>query len=238
MSCKINSVQLVRWKYFLANYSGSSQGTTYKWPATVQRRKWKKVRILTVSDVVSEELTGSPEKRISLQPDLILSCGDLPPEYLTALRQRFDVPLLYILGNHDLRFKQSPPSGCHCIDKKIVTFENLRIIGLSGSRWYNGGENQFTEFEMAAFVRKMRFSIWRKGSPDIIITHAPPRYIHDAEDPCHKGFKNFNKLIERYSPNYFFHGHIHRHFENDSDRISQVNTTKVINSYGFYVLEI
>jgi len=196
------------------------------------------VRILTVSDVVTEELIRSSGKESAPQPDLILSCGDLPPEYLTALRHRFDVPLLYILGNHDLRFKQSPPSGCHCIDRKMVNYENHRIIGLSGSRWYNGGVNQYTEYEMASFIRKMRFSLWRKGKPDIVITHAPPRYVHDAEDPCHKGFKGFNKLIERYSPAYFVHGHIHRHFENDSDRISQVNTTKVINSYGFYFFEI
>ena len=32
---------------------------------------------------------------------------------------------------------------------------------------------------------------------DIIITHAPPRHIHDAEDQCHRGFESFQHLIDR-----------------------------------------
>ncbi len=170
--------------------------------------------------------------------DLIISCGDLPPEYLGSLRHRFDVPLLYVLGNHDLRYATAAPLGCDNIDRRIVNYNGYTFVGFSGSRWYNGGMNQYSEKEMTRFLGRMRFSLWRSGAPHVVVTHAPPRHIHDAEDPCHKGFKCFVKFIEKYSPAYFIHGHIHQHFQDEQDRITIVNTTRVINSYGFHVFEI
>ena len=37
----------------------------------------------------------------SLNPDLVIGCGDLPFDYLEYLVSRLDVPLLYVPGNHD-----------------------------------------------------------------------------------------------------------------------------------------
>jgi len=197
------------------------------------------MKILIVADTVTNELIEPVGGGTYLQDiDLILSCGDLPPEYLSSLTSRYNVPLLYILGNHDLRYKTSPPGGCRNIDRTIVTCKDLKIIGFSGSRWYNGGVNQYTEKQMKHFIAKLRFSLWRSGSPDLIITHAPPRHINDAEDRCHRGFNVFNSFINKYKPPYLLHGHIHKLFKNDSERISTVNTTQVINCYGFHVLEI
>jgi len=197
------------------------------------------MKVLTVSDTVSDELLDSPHRtKLQSDVDLIISCGDLPPEFLSSLRHRFDVPLMYVLGNHDLRYGSSPPGGCHCIDRRIVSFNNFTLVGFSGSRWYNGGMNQYTEKEMERSIGRMRFSLWRNGTPDIVVTHAPPRHVGDAEDPCHKGFKGFNRFIEKYSPSYFIHGHIHKNFEDDLERITIINETQVINSYGFYVFEI
>jgi Icc-related predicted phosphoesterase len=197
------------------------------------------VKILTVSDRVHPELLKE-----DLMPrnckgiDLIFSCGDLPPEFLTALRFLFDVPLYYVLGNHDLRYSKSSPQGCKCVDGEIVSYKGVSIVGFSGSRWYNGGLNQYTEKEMSRSISRIRFPLWRNGTPDIVITHAPPRHIGDAEDPCHKGFRSYTKFIEKYRPSYFIHGHIHRQFEDDLERITVVNKTQVINSYGFHILEI
>ena len=196
------------------------------------------LKILSVSDKVSAELLEvGEEPRACRSIDLILSCGDLPPEFLSSLRHRFDAPLMYVQGNHDLRYGNAPPVGCTCIDRRIVTFDNRKIIGFSGSRWYNGGGNQYTEKQMQSFIGRMRFSLWR-GKPDIVVTHAPPRHIHDAEDPCHKGFKCFAGFIDKYKPAYFIHGHIHKLFSDDGQRITRVNTTQVVNSYGYYIFEI
>jgi Icc-related predicted phosphoesterase len=91
---------------------------------------------------------------------------------------------------------------------------------------------------MAAIIRRLRFSLWRKGSPDIIITHAPPRGVHDEEDLCHRGFKAYLGLIKRYQPRYLLHGHIHRDFADSSERVTKLGNTSVINTFGYHVLEI
>lgn len=197
------------------------------------------MKILSVADTVVKELLdpvrGGP---VIENVDLVISCGDLPPEYLASLRHRYDAPLLYVLGNHDLRYDESPPTGCEHIDRKIVTIGTKRLVGFSGSRWYNGNINQYTEQQMTRFVRNMRFALWRCKGVDLVVTHASPRYIHDAEDRCHRGFRIFSQFIHKYQPRYFIHGHIHTLFENDSERITMVRSTSVINSYGYYVFEI
>ena len=48
--------------------------------------------------------------------DLILSCGDLKPEYLTFLVTMGRAPLLYVHGNHDEAYLSTPPEGCECLD--------------------------------------------------------------------------------------------------------------------------
>ena len=87
-------------------------------------------------------------------------------------------------------------------------------------------------------VRNLKMGLWWKGGIDIVVSHAPPRHVHDAEDRCHKGFKSFHWLINRYAPKYFIHGHIHAHFDNFSDRVTNIDNTKVVNSYGYTILEI
>jgi Icc-related predicted phosphoesterase len=71
-----------------------------------------------------------------------------------------------------------------------------------------------------------------------VVTHSPPRYIHDAEDLCHRGFKSFRWLIDKYHPNYFIHGHIHKRFSDPGERVTVVDATKVVNTYGYNILEI
>lgn len=197
------------------------------------------MKILCVADTVTQALlkldNGGPAiKGI----DLVIACGDLPPEYLTSLRNRYNVPLYYVLGNHDIRYQSAPPIGCTHIDRRIITFEGLTFSGFSGSRWYNGGMNQYSEKEMSRTIQMMRFKLWRSRGVDLIITHAPPRSIHDAEDLCHRGFRIFRWFIDKYKPRYFLHGHIHTHFEDDASRITSIHSTSVINCYGYYVLEI
>lgn len=169
--------------------------------------------------------------------DLILSCGDLPPEYLTFLYTTFDVPVLYIKGNHDIRYSQNPPAGCTHINARVITTKGVKILGLDGSRWYNGGPNQYTEAQMKWTVWKLRPAIWWHKKIDMVVAHAPPRHIHDAEDPCHKGFKSFSWIIDRYHPGYFLHGHLHAHFSDPTERITRVGQTRVINTCGYYLFE-
>jgi Icc-related predicted phosphoesterase len=196
------------------------------------------MKILTVSDYVESVLYDRFDAGRFPGVDLILSCGDLPPEYISFLVNVFNVPLYYVLGNHDIRYNLKPPGGCIDLNAKLIQFQGINILGLEGSIWYNGGPHQYTEGQMRKTIRSLRAGIRRQGGVDIIISHAPPRHIHDAEDQCHKGFKSFKWLIDHYSPGYFIHGHIHFNFTDPSERITIVNKTKVINSYGYYLFEI
>ena len=196
------------------------------------------MKILTVSDCVEPALYD--DFRLERFPgvNLILSCGDLPPEYLSFLVTKFNVPLYFVRGNHDIRHDGYRPDGCIDLDNEIAVHQGLRILGLEGSHWYNGKPHQYTERQMRGKIRKIRPKIWRKKGLDIIITHAPPRHIHDGEDQCHRGFECFRDLIKKYAPRYFIHGHIHFNTTDQAQRMTVVNQTKVINSYGYYLFEI
>ncbi len=195
------------------------------------------MKILTVSDYVEPLLYHRFEPEHFNGVELILSCGDLPPEYLTFLTTAFKVPLFYVRGNHDIRYVSKAPDGCTALNARIERFKRLNFLGLDGSRWYNGGPYQYTEDQMRRRIRHLRRKIRRAGGIDIVISHAPPRRLHDAEDPCHKGFKSYNRLIEKYSPSYFIHGHIHSFFADPAQRLVVVNKTKVVNTYGHYLFE-
>jgi Icc-related predicted phosphoesterase len=196
------------------------------------------MKILAVSDIVAPELTG----RFDIEPfdgiDLIVSCGDLPPEYLASIRDRLDAPLFYVRGNHDIRYRNTPPMGCLDIHRRRITFKGLRFMGLEGSRWYNGGPIQYRERQMRRMVWGMLPGLWFKGGVDVVVAHAPPRYVNDAEDRCHRGFKSFVALINRFSPRFFLHGHIHAHFTDPDQRVSRLGETRVVNCFAYHVLEV
>jgi Icc-related predicted phosphoesterase len=196
------------------------------------------MKLLCVSDIVVPELNDQFKPESFDRVDLVISCGDLPPEYLSYLRHVLDVPLYYVRGNHDIRYVEKPPKGCTNLHGRIVRHGGLNILGLEGSRWYNDGPIQYTEEQMRSLAWRLRTRIWWKGGLDLIVTHAPPRHIHDAEDRCHRGFKVFNRLIQWYTPGHFLHGHIHAPFSDDSQRVTQVAYTRVVNCYGYCRLEV
>jgi hypothetical protein len=196
------------------------------------------MKILSISDMVVPELSEQFDAREFDGVELVLSCGDLPPEYLASIRERLDVPLYYIRGNHDIRYQNSPPVGCLDIHQRWITFKGLRIMGLEGSRWYNGGPIQYRDYQMRRMIWRMTPGLWFKGGVDMVITHAPPRHIHDAEDRCHRGFDSFLKLINRFKPRYFIHGHIHAYITDPSQRVTLVGNTHVINTFAYHLLEV
>ena len=196
------------------------------------------MKILSVSDVVVPELSEHFDSERFKGVELVISCGDLPPEYLSTLQERLDAPLFYVKGNHDIRYETTPPRGCVNLHRRLVRFKGFRIIGLEGSRWYNGGPNQYRESQMRYMVWLLMPSIWLNNGVDLVVSHAPPRHVHDAEDPCHQGFECFVKLIKRAAPRNFIHGHIHRTFEDDSHRTTLVGQTRVTNTFGYTLFEV
>ena len=170
--------------------------------------------------------------------DLILSAGDLKPEYLSFLVTMANRPLLYIHGNHDGRYEAFPPEGCDCIDDRLVVVNGLRILGLGGCPLYSGDPHQYTERQLRLRIWRLGRKIRRAGGVDIVLTHAPVRGYGDMDDITHRGFEAFLPLLERWKPRYLVHGHIHLNYGVRFPRVLTYGDTTLINACGRYLLEI
>jgi len=170
--------------------------------------------------------------------DLILSGGDLKADYLSFLVTVARCPLMYVHGNHDSKYLFDPPEGCDDIDGKLVVYKGLRILGLGGSRQYSGGKHQYTDRQMRKRIRKLKTAIRLAGGVDIVLSHAAPYGVGDAEDVAHRGFESFLELIDTYHPKYILHGHMHMNYATGLVRKGEYHGTQTINCCERYVLEI
>ena len=205
------------------------------------------LKVLAVCDEVDARLYCNGAPRLSAAPDLILSCGDLPSYYLDFLVSKLNVPMYAVHGNHD-----APPPiegssgfnrcGASWIGGRGVRAHGLLLAGFDGSLRYNAGAYQSSQAEMHAAVRslvpwllmnRVRFGRFL----DVLITHAPPRGIHDQPDICHTGFDAFNWLIKNFSPRYHLHGHIHL-YDRRTPTSTRVGATEVLNVYPFRELAL
>lgn len=196
------------------------------------------MKILVLSDIESKYLWDHFEKKKLEGIDLILSCGDLKPQYLSFLASFTSAPVLYVRGNHDDCYEQTPPDGCICIENKIFDFNGIRIMGLGGSVRYKEGMNQYTQNQMKRRVMKMKLKLKKNKGIDILLTHSPAAGFNDGPDHVHEGFEVFNEVLDTYKPKYFIHGHVHMNYNRNIKRETSYNDdTLVINGYDRYVFE-
>ena len=189
------------------------------------------MKILLVGDVPSRSLWDFYDESKLKGIDLILSSGDLPAEYLSFLVTFASCPVLYVHGNHDNKYDTQPPEGCICIDDRIYVHKGVRIMGLGGSMDYCGGQYQYTEGQMRLRAGRMWVQLLRHRGFDILVTHAPAYGINDGKDLPHQGFQTFRKLIEKYRPRFFLHGHVHMSYGRKYKRFDEYCGTKIINAY-------
>ena len=189
------------------------------------------MKILILADVESKYLWDYFDKSKLEGVDLILSCGDLNPQYLSFLASFTQSPVLYVRGNHDDCYEQTPPEGCICIEDKIYVHQGIRILGLGGSMRYKPGECQYTERQMKARVNKLKLQLLRRRGFDILVTHAPAYQLNDGMDLPHQGFRAFLTLLDRYRPKFFLHGHVHMSYGRRHKRYDKYQDTHVINVY-------
>ena len=196
------------------------------------------MKILVLADTESLYLWDFFEKSKLEGIDLILSCGDLHPHYLSFLATFFQGPVLYVHGNHDDRYRTTPPEGCLCVEDTIYTYQGVRVLGLGGSaRYKQHGEHQYTQRQMGRRAFRRKLDLFRQGGFDILLTHAPAYGLNDGDDLAHTGFDAFNTLMDRYSPKYFIHGHIHATYGSCFKRLDHYEETTVINAYEKYIIE-
>lgn len=196
------------------------------------------MKILVLADQKSKYLYDFYEPDKLKDIDLIISCGDLSPVYLSFFVTLCNVPLLYVRGNHDERYEVTPPEGCICIEDDIYVYEGVRILGLGGSMEYiPKASNQYSEQKMRKRVRKLRYKLWKHRGFDILVTHAPAYQINDLDDLPHRGFKVFRTLLERYEPKFFFHGHVHANYSRNFKRTDTYGRTTIVNAFEYHIVE-
>ncbi|MCR5369788.1 MAG: metallophosphoesterase, partial [Clostridium sp.] len=125
------------------------------------------MRILAIADEPSPRLWGERVRQELEGIDLILSAGDLPARYLSYLTCFTSAPIVYVRGNHDDIYEENPPEGCICAEDTVVEVNGVRILGLGGSmRYRRDGSNMYSEQEMSARIRKLRFRLRMTGGFD------------------------------------------------------------------------
>jgi Icc-related predicted phosphoesterase len=200
------------------------------------------MKILTLSDNVLGQMENAANlTRVYGDAEAIISCGDMPAHYLEYIASVLSVPLFFVRGNHDTEYELGRPGG-EDLHQQLVYFKGHSFAGLEGCMRYNREPIQYSEEEMLrmvlmlapkVFLHRLRF----RRPLDVMVTHAPPRGIHDLEDRPHWGFRSFNLLITLLRPRYLIHGHV-----DVLDRRKQIKTvvknTTVININPVKVLTI
>ena len=201
------------------------------------------MKVLCISDRVEPMLHGPSLNSYAKGVEAVISCGDLPFDYLEYVVTFLGVPVYYVLGNHDPA-PDGPehPGGCTPLDGRVVDAGGVALAGLSGSRLYSGGPNQYTERQMrrralALSTRILGRGLIRGQVPRVFVTHAPPFGLGDREDHAHVGFESFLGLIDRHRPSLWLHGHVHL-YGPEVQRVASRGETKVVNVFGHKILEV
>ena len=208
------------------------------------RHERGRVKILAISDAAEPVLYGASLSSYTEGVEAVISCGDLPFEYLEYVVTFSGAPLYYVRGNHDPAEDEKSPGGCVSLDGRVLEIGGLTLAGLSGSRRYSGGSNQYAEKEMRRRCHLLSAKItlrdfWGRGKPDVFVTHSPPYSLGDRNDPAHEGFKAFLSLIDRHEPPLWLHGHVHLYGpEVGSQRVTSRGETQVVNAYGHQFVDV
>ncbi len=208
------------------------------------------MQILTVSDEIVPSVYSLNIRQRFAGVELLLSCGDLPYYYLEFAVSTLNVPCYYVFGNHDtVEISDSgeelrAPRGCISLEGRCDHYGGLLLAGLGGCVRYNRDDGpQYTEREMALRVLRLApqlfFNRRRYGRYlDVMLAHSPPQGIHDMPQGAHRGFVALRRLIERFAPRYFIHGHVHRTYNATAAAETQHGTTLVLNTAGYRTLII
>jgi Icc-related predicted phosphoesterase len=210
------------------------------------------VRVLVIADEEAPNLHVQALR--NLAPDLVLSAGDLPWDYVEYVASTVDVPTVFVPGNHDQeiprvkRTRQGTyvcdgmpcdgprPRGATNADQQVVEAAGLRIAGLGGCVRYRPGPHQYTQQQYRRMARRLVRRARRAGPVDVLLTHAPPLGLGDGEDKPHEGIEALHRTLEDLQPTWHLHGHIHPYGQQMPDR--QVGPTTIRNVIPWRVLEI
>ncbi|MDZ4769732.1 MAG: metallophosphoesterase family protein [Chloroflexota bacterium] len=200
------------------------------------------MKILCISDTVVQQLESAAHlRRRYSDVELIVSCGDLPAAYLEYITSVLSVPLYYVRGNHDAGYQERPPGGDD-LHMNLFTFHGVTFYGLEGSLKYNNSPIQYSQSDMQMMTWRSIAALMprrlggRRGI-DVLVTHAPPKGIHDRDDLPHNGFDAYLTFMRMIKPRFLIHGHTHT-WDNRDIIETQYGDTHVMNINPVTVLDI
>lgn len=206
------------------------------------------MKILALSDQVVDEVYSPRIRELFGDVDLLISCGDLPYSYMEYVVTMLSLPAFYVHGNHDQPEYtadggvRTEPGGWVNLDGRVMRAGSLLLAGLEGSlRYKPQAPYQYTDEEMWRKAVRLIPSlllnrIFHGRYLDILVSHAPPRGIHDGEDMPHRGFAALRWLMEWFRPRYLLHGH--KHVYRPQASRTRYGATTVINVYPLAVIEV
>ncbi len=216
------------------------------------------MKALCIADHVDPFIYSNGLKNRFSDVDFVISSGDLALEYYDFIVSTLNKPLFFVFGNHCLSTRgifthdhsnhtpiprDKAMVGATYIEGRVVKTKNGVILaGLGGSIWYNGGENQYTDFSMfVSMLRLIPRLLWNRVVHgrflDILVTHSPPYGINDLPDPCHTGFKVFLWFMRVFKPKYLIHGHVHL-YDRNAVREAHYQSTRIVNAYDHTVVQL
>ncbi len=199
------------------------------------------MKILGLSDEV-DPLIYSPRLRVLFKDiDLVVGCGDLPPNYLEFVVCQLDRTLFFVEGNHVSKQGEEFRGGFD-LHVRHARHRGFLLAGVAGSLRYSQGPYQYSQQEMWMHVLRLVPGLLRNRllygrSLDLFITHAPPWGIHDQPDLTHQGIKAFTWLDRVFQPAVHIHGHIH-YYRPDTVTETILGRTRVINTYRYRRIDI
>lgn len=211
------------------------------------------MKVLALSDRVDPFLDTDDGLNRAREADVMLSCGDLPFDYLERLVTLLNIPFFFILGNHDRPMIHESgvvteePGGGINLHGRVHAVSTRRgdlllVAGLQGTHPCGGPGSGTSELTMLRRVlRMLPRLLWNRlrygRALDVLLSHAPPAGIHEGSDPCHRGFRVIRWAIEWLHPHLALHGHTHPTYGIDVSPAT-VGPTRVLNIYGSTLLKV
>lgn len=183
-------------------------------PRPFAGRNGRPIRFLAASDEPERALEHAINREALGELDGILGCGDLEPEWLTFLADHFNVPLVYVRGNHDRggEWEERPIRVPGSLEPGRL--ERLAGIGIVGMGWPGLSEPGNRRQPWLAWRQTLaigwgvlRRALTGRREPLVVLSHVPPSGVGDAPDPYHTGFPAYRWLLGRLRPPVWLHGH-------------------------------
>jgi Icc-related predicted phosphoesterase len=199
----------------------------------------RRIRLLAVSDETDSSLWEHLDRNALGPLDMLVSCGDLPPDYLSYLEGVLRVPFVFVRGNHDLdeawrheaaRLLPAPHR------ERLLDVAGLDVVALD---WPGLDKERTAAQDRGVWGEVLGIRLGaalRRRHPLIVASHVAPHDAGDSRDAYHRGFRGYRWLAEHLHPALWLHGHTTP--ASVPERVTHIGSTTCVNVTGAYLIEL